>query len=291
MKVSNEYKLEQEKRRVFFDLPLGDDLDAFDFVLIAISKDEKNRVETIDLPNINQRGEMFGFYISPPTQSDFIDKGTVGSAWTSANIEKLAKSTGQNVKQIEADLLGQFRRLRREKAKRISAEIEKILITQSNEAQVPIIQKLTGYDSYRQDYVTTLKSKEHSMVKVKKGKVTVKPRYLPAGKKATYDLSNLSAQYQILKKLWDKAAKAASQNSAEKFSETFRDLPEDLIQRLWPLSKEARRIPETKGHHFTEQGLSRLSEIALEHAARLCGVGSYELSVSRLRTKERETRK
>jgi len=291
MKVLEKYRVEPKKRRVTFELSQNDDPEAFDYVLIATPRAEVERQEAFNLPNINQRGELICFYVSPPCHSDLIDAGIVGwNAWSQTNLDNLAKIEGKSTKEIEKDLLTQFRQLRRDAAKQLSAKIEEILIAQSNEAQIPIIKRLTGWDTYRQDYVTALESKKPLMVRAKKGKVTVKPIYMPSGKKAKYDLSRLSSNYRDLLVKWKEAAITAKQSDLATLLKKPNNLPEDLVQRLWPLSKEERSKLESKGHSFNRKGNSRLSEIALEHAARQCDVPPYELTVSRLRAVERELR-
>lgn len=97
------------------------------------------------------------------------------------------------------------------------------------------------------------------------------------GSEPDYDLSNLTNHYNELRSIWRDAKSlyrrnSESRNWREMIRVEYTDLPLDLINRL------------------VLQGESRPSDLALEHAARLCGVPKNHYTTRWLRQQLRENR-
>jgi len=116
---------------------------------------------------------------------------------------------------------------------------------------------------------------------------------LRGGKDPKADLSSLSQHYDKVRAIWIEAADLYNTIMRSKHSyrkkewmedikNAFSDLPEDLILRLQPFSEypiELATICSEKG------GMNDPEDIALEHAAQLCGAEPYTFKLSSLKSK------
>jgi hypothetical protein len=107
------------------------------------------------------------------------------------------------------------------------------------------------------------------------------------GSKTDYDLTSLGSHYEKMLPVW-KDAKAIWKKNRERNWQAFiqseyRDLqlPVDLIARL---SGSPSHLSDDIKTKLSEKGGSASpSDIALEHAARLCGVSDYHYTLRHLR--------
>lgn len=105
----------------------------------------------------------------------------------------------------------------------------------------------------------------------------------PGGSDADYDLNQLKRFYYECLPKWQDAKRIYKDNRQRNWQAIVKgehsDLPDQLIKRL----SDPPNLPESElAILAVKGGISKASDIALEHAARLCGVPAYHYTLAHL---------
>lgn len=163
------------------------------------------------------------------------------------------------------------------------------LVTEIHESQRLIVEAALGQKKQDQLYPYLLSGKRMDDIWLDVIRDHLDPKFLKGrgGKKPKANLTRLYENYERIIDDWVEASElfrsARKSRSAVRrdawrkdIQRNFSDLPEDLIERLQPMTDWPEWI-DGKG------GEDKPEDIALEHAARLCGAKNYIYKLSTLR--------
>lgn len=169
------------------------------------------------------------------------------------------------------------------------------LVTELHESQRLIVEAALGLKKQGQLYPHLLSGKRLDEIWLSIIREHLDPKFVKGrgGKKPKADLTRLHEKYNYVLSDWSEASelfqafsKSRSADRRDKWRKEiygrFKSFPLDLIERLQPMAD----WPELIQKFCSEKGgEDKPEDIALEHAARLCGANRYSYMLSTLRQK------